>query len=636
MKDSVKLTLVEQALQSNYSRKKLDRVSLCQFVNRLLLLTQKPRIFLFYKKDKKKGGWVYSFSTHGDVLYKKQFEEQIKDQLHHQIDGGYFYKRPKNPIWPSEPQEIADTGFGIIIVAIKVQISKTGREVIFTSPSKQDIKNSIIDNREYTLLNKLWGSFLGSEFSKTLGVEARLKKKLEQIGSNPVAEKNPIGTFSHNNIDYTVSSSDKIFINEQLDYLSKIINNCYKDVCETPLICNQGKTPPNIFFFVRYYDSPDTINRFKDGLKIGNEHYPYSLKIIIPKAQREHLLTTLKSIAESNINEMQSCVNTWNYNYKLLAGYEELYPKRNYESDSCYPVPELDFEFWQRLKQGQFDKILNDLQEPFTQEARSFVDPSLMTGFIHYRSGVYQESGLERVTEKAQKLGFESPDIRRLVYLHYLFSAAAPDSNHENLGTMTVPLNVANQPYVAVVQAIVTQDENNPNYTDRITWPQNYHFFTDVARHCVRGIRYHSKITYLQQIEKVVYGTFEKFLEVSSVTEIYINLDAAQNQINKELTLLCRVWPYPYVSIKIRQKVRQTTENYIPIIHVMDETTGLYFNIMDNPFFKNSRNSADLNFVAKSDNVLLTNNEVKWAFIRALHYLEELISISLLNIVKKH
>jgi len=636
MDDNVKLTLVEQALQSNYSRKKLDRVSLRQFVNRLLLLTQKPRIFLFYKKDKKRGGWVYSFSTHGDVLYKKQFEEQIKNKLHQQLDKYCSYKKPQDPIWPDEPHEIGNTGFGIIIVAIKAKTTKTGREITFTSPNKLDNENNIIDNIEYALLNKLWCSFLGCEFSKTLGVEARLKKKLEQIGSNPTAEKNSIETSNHQSIDHTLSITDQAFINEQLDYLSEIINDCYKDVCETPLICNQGKTPPNIFFFVRYYDSPDTINRFKNGLKDGNDPYPYSLKIIIPKAQKEHLLTTLKSIAESDINEIKSGVNTWNYKYKRLPGYKKLYSKNNHECDSCYPVPKLDFEFWQRIKQGQFDEILTDLQQPFTQEARSFVDPSLMTGFIHYRSGVYQESGLERVTEKAQKLDFESSDIRRLVYLHYLFSAAAPDSNHENLGTMTVPLNVANQPYVAVVQAIVTKDENDPDYTDRISWPQNYHFFTDVARHCVRGLRYHSKIKYLQQIEKVVYEAFKKYLQVSSPTEIYINFENAQNQINKELTLLCRVWPYPHVSIKIRQSIIQPNEFYIPIINTVDKGTGLYFSIVDNPFFNSTENNADLNFIAKSDSVLLTNGEVKRAFIRTLHYLEELISISLLKIVQKH
>lgn len=636
MEENVKLTLVEQALQSNYSRKKLDRVSLRQLVNRLLLLTQKPRIFVFYKKDKKQGGWVYSFSTHGDVLYQKEFKSQIKDALHKNKGKDFYYKKPPLSEWPDEPQEIGGTGFGIIIVAIKAEMIEARRLISFVSANRLDKNSQNTLNSEYAILNKLWKSFLGCEFSQTLGVEARLKKRLEQIGGNPKAEKSSINA-SVNALGHRINASDKKFINKQLDYLSEIINDCYNDVCETPLVCNQGKIPPNIFFFVRYYDSPETINRFENGLKNGNAAYPYSLKIIIPKAQRVHLLDTLKGIAESNVNfAHETCVNSWNYKYKLLPGYEELYPLDNLQSDSCYPRPELDFEFWYKIKEGKFDEILDDLQLPFTQEARSFVDPALMTGFVHYRTGVYEESGLERITEKAKSLGFDSPDVRRLIYLHYLFSAAAPDSNHENLGTMTVPLNIANHPYVAIVQAIVTKKEDEPDFTDKIAWPQNYHFFSDVARHCVRRLRYHSRIQYIQQIEKVVYKAFKKSLKVGERNEVFINLAEAQKIINKNLLLLCRVWPYPNVSIKIRQKVTQSALNYVPILHMVDSSTGLFFSINENPFFAGGNGSIDLNLLEKDGTVYLSEESVRQAFVSTLLYLEELISLSILKKEKQH
>jgi len=629
MEDSVKLTLVEQALQSNYSRKKLDRVSLRQFVNRLLLLTQKPRIFLFYKKCKKGGGWEYSFSTHGDVLYQNDFKTKIKDTLHQVIDNKQYYKNPNSTIWPEEPQEIGNTGYGIIIVAIEAKSKKGQRVITFTSPNKYDENKNLIEI-EYTLLKRLWDSFLGCEFSKTLGVEARLKKRLWQISKNPKREKPPIKT-STELFDHKLDPSDKEFIHKQLGYLSEIINDCYNDICETPLVCNQGKIPPNIFFFVRYYYTPETINRFQN-IYDENDAYPYSLKIIIPKTQRKHLLTTLESIANSNINfTTEAHINTWNYQYKLLPGYEEIYSQDSLQCDSCYPVPELDFEFWHKIKTRQFEEILDDIQRPFTQEARSFVDPALMTGFVHYRSGVYIESGMERVTEEAKKLGFKSPDIRRLVYLHYLFSAAAPDSNHKNLGAMTVPLNVSNQPYVAIVQAVVTKNESDPDYTDQISWPQNYHFFTDVARHCVRKLRYHSKTQYILQIEKVVYKAFKKTLKAEGGNAIFINLAEAQRIINKNLLLLSRVWPYPNVSIEIRQNISRPNKYFLPILNAIDRRTGLFFSINNNPFFIQQKENDNLNLMEIDDTVLLTYDEVKQAFVNTLLYLEELISISILK-----
>jgi len=215
--------------------------------------------------------------------------------------------------------------------------------------------------------------------------------------------------------------------------------------------------------------------------------------------------------------------------------------------------------------------------------------------------------------------------------LHYLFSAAAPDSNHKNLGAMTVPLNVANQPYVAVVQAVVTKDESDPDYTDQISWPQNYHFFTDVARHCVRKLRYHSKTQYILQIEKVVYKAFKKTLKAEGGNAIFINLAEAQRIINKNLLLLSRVWPYPNVSIEIRQNISRPNKYFLPILNAIDRRTGLFFSINNNPFFIQQKENDNLNLMEIDDTVLLTYDEVKQAFVNTLLYLEELISISILK-----
>ena len=636
MDKNVKLTLIEQALQSNYSRNKLDKVSLRQFVNRLLLLTQESRIFLFYKKHEKGGGWVYSFSTHGDVLYECQFKEQVISKLHTKRGKDLYYKKPESgkSIWPDEPQKIGDTHFGIILVAIEPKIIDEGRDITFMSPIDYGIKSNRIGNNEYEQLEKLWKNFLGSEFSKTLGVEARLRKRLEQIDKNPSVERNQLN-IQHEKIDLSVSVNDRAFINRQLGHLSGIINEAYNDICETPLLCNQGKIPPNIFFFLRYYDEPETINRFKNGLGFcDNEPYPYSLKIIIPETQKRHLLSALKSIGKSLEEDDQSGFGSikkmWRYYYKRLPGYNRLFPDRVFESNSCYPVEKLDFEFWQRIRMGQFEEILEDIQKPFTKEARSFVDPALMTGFTHFRSGVYRESGLERVTEAAEQEGFNSLDIRRLVYLHYLFSAAAPDSNYDNLGTMTVPLNVANQPYIALVRATVTKDRNEPNYRDNISWPQNFHFFTDVAQHCMRKLRDQSKPKYKYEVERIIWKEFKSALEISESNGIFINFRETEKRINKKLLLLCRVWPYPLISVTITSEMIKSHDAFIPIINAIDPKTCIFFSIKDNPYFC-ANSEHELSLMEKSDKVFITSEELKLVFKRALRRLEELITVKILQ-----
>lgn len=629
MDDNVKLTLVEQALQSDYSKKKLDSVSLRQFINRLLLLSQKSRIFLFYKNDKKGGGWVYSFSTHGDVLFESQFKQQILDKLHKTVKDQRFYKRPKDQllIWPKAPQEIGKTGFGIILVAIEPKNTENGREITYTSPT-----NIEPDSTEYKQLKKLWKKFLGRKYSNALGIEARLQKRLEKIHCNPRADFNNINSL-HNDTKLLLSDDDRLFINKQLASLSKILDTLYLDVCEAPLISNRGKIPPNLFFFVRYYDQPETINRFKDGSGFStNQPYPYSLKMVLPETQQRHIEEAFQNIAKSTDNKSDiQTKKKWLYSYKPLDGYEELFPYSDNEYNSHYPQDKLDFEFWSKLKSNKIEEILADIQSPFGKNARSFVDPVLMTGFTHFREGLYKESGLERVTGAEQRKEFRSQDIRRLVYLHYLFSAAAPDSHYDNLGTMTVPLNVARQPYVALVRATVTKGEDDPDYRNEINWPQNYLFYTDIAQHCMSKLRTLSKVRYKREIERLVLNEFkDEFKILGTQKSIHVSLKKIEESLNHKLTLLCRVWPYSRIKLTIINAAKGPYENYLPLINSLDFTTGIFFEVQNNPFYL-GEDKQELCLTKESATVSLSTQEVKRVLGRALSRLEEAIAIKILK-----
>ena len=634
MDENIKLTLVEQALQSSYSRQKLDQVSLRQFINRLLLLTQKPRIFLFYKKYKNRGGWVYSFSTHGDVLYEYQFKQQILDKLHIVKKDKEFYQQPKEEalFWPTEPQQIGQTSFGIILVAIDPFDTEEGRQIHYISPLEIEAQESK-ENTEYQQMEKLWENFLNCNYSRTLGIRARLEKRLQQIHDSSRIKFNNIN-LSHKNIDLRLSETDSAFIQNQLNNLTRILDKLYTKVYETPLISSRGKIPPNLFFFVRYYDRPETINRFEDGSGFSkNKPYPYSLKMILPPAQKEHLREVFENILKNvDIKDMQQA-KKWPYYYQPLPGYEELFPTGEPEYNSPYPDKELDLEFWSRLKSKLFDHILSDIQIPFGKGARSFVDPAFMTGFTHFRFGLYEDSGLERVTEEVKKQGFGSADIRRLVYLHYIFSAAAPDSNYETLGSMTVPLNVAEQPFVALVRATISKNQNNPDYQNEISWPQNYLFFTEIAELCMRELRKQSRQQYKKEIEKLVFEEFKRELKLTNNKEIHIALKKIEDRLNHKLTLLCRVWPYPLIQLTLVKDAKGPYENFIPIVSALDPTTGLFFTINNNPFFL-GKDKHEINTKRdNSANRLLSSQEVKTTLERALGRLEKTVAQKIRNVM---
>ncbi len=636
MKSDVKVTLIEQAFQSVYTRKNLNRVSLRQFVNRLHLLTQKPRIFLFYKREKKNqsGKWLYSFSTHGDVLYVKTYEAQVMNKLHSEEGNKRYYVPPKEferlpdgstVFWPEKPLMIKGTDFGIIIVAIEAVTVNNKREVVFTSPTRINCNEiNLKDESEYGLMSDLWKRFLDCEYSQSLGVAERINERFKLIHKNPKIEQNHIPNHQAGKL----STKDKEVINNQLELLEEIVNRVYKGVCQTPLICNKGKIPPNLFFFVRYYDGEHS--RFKNGLlKSKNLPYPYSLKMMVPKLQREHFEQALEHIGKHAKQKIERGKRMWEYDFPQMKEYQEMF-KRDvlYEKNSCYPQEELDKEFWLQLNREEYSEIVDGLEKPFGRGARSFVDPAMMTGYIHYRSGVFSENGSERLKKSTWDKKFKSPDVRRLVYFHYLLSAAAPNSNYQNLGAMTVPLNIAGQPLISLVQATVTKDEEKPDYTDRVSWPRNFHFFSDIARHCVRKLRYHSKVKYKRQIEEVVFTIFEKHMVLTKERKIRADFILIQDEINHQLELLCRVWPYPIIKINLFKNIPEDmfkSENYVPIVRAEDDFVGVVFKMHSNPFFE-SVNPDNLKGDKNDVTLYLSTKEIKTLFKSSLWRLDEIIA----------
>ena len=580
----MKLALTERALHSNYTRKRLHRVSIHQFVNRLLLLFQKPRIFLFYRKTDK--GWQYVFSTYRDVLYLNHFRETVLSPLHNSLDNEdiRLYSPPNQTEWPNEPLAIkADntisTGYGVVMISAENR-GMDGR-VLFSSACKED----------YVLLKEFWSRFLGAEYSRDLGVAERLRKQLDTITHEPGADGVMVHSLSEKDVAWDNEKEDEKFISSQLNILTSIMEDLYKGVCETPLVCNKGRTPPNLFFFLRYYGAPEHNNRFKNGVlsdSCSNENkpYPYSLKMIIPPTQKQHLMEMLENIRTFTRYAKDS--DRWEYKYTRLKQFQDIFLEPPVEEHERFRNRNWDKQFWEDIKEGEngFERIINDLQEPYGKGARSIVDSALMSGYTHYRSGIFSHSGSERIIKDIADRGSDSVDVRRMVNLHYVLSSTSQKSTVDTLGTMSVPLHVASQAYMAIAQATVLEadDESICEGGKFRVWPRNYHFFTDVGRYCVRGLRYRVKHEYREQLKEQVILVFKEVIDRDERLLGEVR-DRVCNELNRRFKLLCRVWPYPLVKVEFGGVVSasQLKKNQMIAFNTGNKGLVLTYSVDNNP-----------------------------------------------------
>ncbi len=526
-----RVSLVTYLLHSNFTRKRWYRISVRQWINRLLILYQRPIIFLIYRQEENNGPWMLVFDTHRDYAYRTTFEKDILNErkYHASKNIGNEKQISLNSNSGLTPNPIPGTIFGILLV-----------EVV---RDRHTVNFSILKNeaREYTLLTCLWEKFLISEYSKCLGVTERMTRNLKELfavaKSGEIPKKPEITDFSENSLGAEI-------IKDQISILSKeIIDDLYKSLSQTPLASNNGKTPPNLFFFLRYYDRDEFRNRTSINDKEMGEKdrpYPYSLRIIIPETQEQHIRETFE-----NIRNAKREGDTWIYAYNDFNG------NGIEETHDEYDDEHLKKWFWKEIKEsGAITRFLKILRKPFGKETRGLADPTLATGFIHYRPSIFSSLRRNRISMKEASLNEKSDDVMRVVILHYLFSAASPPGSNKNtLSAMFVPLRAASRTHMAIAQTIIMEQQGRTIDTNEVHFTRNAFFFADIGRHCIQRLRLLSKIKYLEQIEKYFYAVVTNAI----AKETAINLEKVAETINEHFDWLCRVWPYPRISVTFHQ-----------------------------------------------------------------------------------
>lgn len=604
--DQLKLTLIETSLQSNFTRKKLYNISIHQLINRLSLLAQKTRIFIFYSK--KGTQWAHAFNTYKDLLYQAEFQALLKNELH----KNDLYSPKADSQWPNKPTPIGKSKFGFLLVAVK------------RNPVSQAIEFSSAPENERILYERLWDDFLNGPYSDSIGVKERLNDLFQRIETYHAPQESK----KLARIPSLSPGVDQEFVDQQIDLVRDILDDIYSGIRDTPLICNKGKIPPNIFFYYRYYGPEDTLYRFEDGIegKEGNPPYPYSLKILVPDSQRKDLYRAVLNI-KASLEERTDIF--WKYKYSPMSDYRRLFGETHVsELKLLFKDSKINQKFWNELEREAPETIVNTLEVPFGKNTQSMVDSAFMGGYAHYRPHIFEQGIEERNKNEEIAKGFSgSDDIKRFVYMHYLLLAASPeiDQNHR-LGIMSVPIFVNSQTYITLAHATVIgasdEDQEETPEKERQVWINNYFFFNDVVRRTARRLRYRTRSVYKRQIGECLLIAFQEILETSSPKNTFIDWAEVEIKANHYLDLLCRTWPYSKVKIELKDADNDTVdvqENQTK--PCFQDNDGFFlmleFNFKENPYYTHTTYIEYKHF--------LTLEEVKIELTRAMNEIPNML-----------
>lgn len=585
--DIAKVALVESSLHSNYTRKRPEDITIYQLINRILLLYQKPLIFVFYKKENK--SYRYLYDTYRDFFFRNQFYEEILKLINYEDNGEYYYCPDNynetfskdNKVFPHEPRQIGETGYYYVLAEIRRTELPRGKAVF-----------KAIDDYSECLIKEMWLSFLNKKFSKVLKIEDRIKKSFDDF--NTAGQKNSYkgieGEIKYYDHDNVFSDYERKLLKKQLLYLSNILSEVYDKISRSPLLMNDDTTIPNVFFFIRYYDEGLYVGRSSSKSSEASR-YPFSLRCIIPDSQIPDIKKALRLIRKS---ERDTENNLWMLDRENNSKYKE------------YKHIEVADKFWAFIKGASSEEIISIITSPYRRGSVSLVDSPLNQGFMEFRSNIYINGGEERLSAEEVNKGFDnSTEIKKYVIFHYLLSIMANNPKSTEIGAIITPLRSSSVSYCALLSV---------THNDSEVWLKNYHFFTGVARHAVRKLRRDSKRIYLKQLGGVINSGFIETLrdiKNNKSASLRFNLGYIFKKINKDLHFICRVWPCP--KIQLESTNDHCDENSIKFLGNELKVT---FKIMNNPYFGNSLELSDY---------YIDNKKIRENFDSLFHNIEHAI-----------
>lgn len=613
------VSLVVDQLYELFTRKRWFRISIRQWINRLLLLYQRPLTILVYQRTKGRwsGRWARAFHSHRDYAYHERFESFLEG--FHEPSVPFSKEKTEQRVFclkeGLEPHPIPlpkDDGneFGLLLIGQKQILKNPGLSlhspnVDFCLLRPSDGPDHL--RKEYVFLDALWSRFLGTRYAEHVGVVPRMLANLEDIfetNTNIEApELDELPKFGEGNL-FLDGENQNRFLEEQIDLIrNRVVKKIYETHARTPLISPDG-TPQNIFVYMRYYGPDETRNRSSFSRQESRYPYPFSLRLMLPDAQVNDLRHTFEQIRD----EAERCDGgkTWKYVYYDI---NKEPPTRKEK-----PLKESDVRgyadwFWTTLKKERgIDYLIAALMEARGQGTRSMADPALSAGFLHFRPGLFTQNFYVYLSEDEVSKGVEhSADLQRAVIMHYLFSAATASREVTlPLGAMIMPLRVGTRSWMAFVHITAMEEaqggDERPEAgrkqgTEECAVPSanctkhheqalhNIYLYSAVQQQAVQRIREAGKREYLKQIEEIFTGAVKAWLDGDYAMA---RLDAI---VNERFNWLCRVWPFPLIAIQLRRHHIDSDEdtefNVLPFLEKGKASYSVSFRITEsNPYYR--------------------------------------------------
>lgn len=464
-----RVLLVTHILLSLFTRKRWSRLSVRQWLNRVLLLYQRPLTILVYRKQagRFQDRWCLAFSSHRDYAYYAEFEAFLAAHHNKETPGPRAINAQDAPpevgkdlrclkgTWephaiPLRKTSSGDADFGLLLVGLEQKPAPAaaspdgeqgpahhhGPNVGFRLLDPHG--NDVHAQRAYDLLQALWCEFLGDpdvpdppqRFSDHLGVHDRMRANLHKLfqvaaQNDGITPPEPLPAFSEEG-KFPNGDLQDAFLERQLELIrERVVGPIHDAHSGTPLVSTADTTPENLFFYQRFYGQDETLGRNAFSDEEATEPYPYSVKMVLPPGQRAQITQALREMAD-RARPSDPTPDEWTYTYRRKDDEGNVMDSRGQEErilDECPGPSAYRKWFWESLKgprdaQGKgadhtgdvardarVEELLTLLESPLGTGARSLADPALASGFVHFRPSIFTQNFGVALSERACAIG---------------------------------------------------------------------------------------------------------------------------------------------------------------------------------------------------------------------------------------
>ncbi|MES2662126.1 MAG: hypothetical protein V4629_02365 [Pseudomonadota bacterium] len=543
--------LIKQSLLSSDIQQRIVKVGHRQIISRLRIFFQENAASVLLEKDVANGWYKVLHHTVLDPVWKDDFETTLKkpEKLHKlpskNKNPNYIYldlEECQNYVFPIhknifllcfladfkkskgyEPPEFK---------AIKFKNGESSDNHSFEELVKEVERDSAF---KYFYANKI--NVMTEPFCKE-GANWWHKQSIKiddpDIKFTP-QEKLYLKTYKKNKAAEDCRDEIQYFFDEHYKKAVHVFEFIYESFKGSPLLCKNGKAPPNIMFGIMMFDRETKRYRGSLNGKLANSDgaYSHGVRHIVPDSQRKDIKEALKG----------------------------------------------------KLSPKEIDEMLDNAERPFGDKARSVFDAAFCGGYVQFLNEPIKYNIFNRLDEPEgppEKIYKNDPDYKRLLdytnCAEIFFSQPDKTAKYKQI---IVPIHIAGAPVYAMGH-IVKCDTNDPQKT----WREIYHFYHSVANYAIRSIRTRVNNLYIKEIQDTYYNVLHAIVYeiANSKNNLEYTPEEVANRLNTPLKLLSRVYPFQYVKFTWNPNAK-TSKDQISF-KVLDDTWNYKVGIYDNPYFK--------------------------------------------------